>query len=99
MGLVPGLIAGLADPDARVRARSAEFLEQLPPGVSSASDAIPALEALLADEDAVRTFARRVRELTAAEMFESARYMPVTCDLSRGRRALLRRAVEGGAEE
>jgi hypothetical protein len=45
----------------------------------------------LADEDAVRTFARRIRELTSAGLFESARYMPVTRDLSRGRRALLHR--------
>jgi hypothetical protein len=45
----------------------------------------------LSDEDAVRAFARRIRELTAAELFESARYMPVTRDLSRGRRALLHR--------
>lgn len=45
----------------------------------------------LSQEDAVRTFAHRIREVTAAELFESARYMPVTRDLSRGRRALLHR--------
>ena len=45
----------------------------------------------LADEDAVRTFARRLKEVTAAELFESRRYMPVTRDLSRGKRELLHR--------
>ena len=45
----------------------------------------------LADEDAVRTFARRLKEVTAAGLFESRRYMPVTRDLSRGKRELLHR--------
>lgn len=45
----------------------------------------------LSDVDAVRTFARRFKEVTAAELFESRRYMPVTRDLSRGKRELLRR--------
>ncbi|MGH4021816.1 MAG: hypothetical protein ACRDT0_21790 [Pseudonocardiaceae bacterium] len=45
----------------------------------------------LSNEDAVRTFARRLREVTAPELFESLRYMPVTRDLSRGKRTLLHR--------
>jgi hypothetical protein len=45
----------------------------------------------LSDVDAVRTFARRIKEVTAAGLFESRRYMPVTRDLSRGKRELLRR--------
>ena len=45
----------------------------------------------LADPDAVQTFARRLKEVTSAELFESARYMPVTRDLSRGKRTLLHR--------
>jgi len=45
----------------------------------------------LSDVDAVRTFARRLKEVTAAELLESRRYMPVTRDLSRGKRELLRR--------
>jgi hypothetical protein len=48
----------------------------------------------LADEDAVRTFARRFLEVVDDELFESARYMPVTRDLSRGKRKLLRRFCE-----
>ncbi|MGH3927718.1 MAG: hypothetical protein ACRDTT_33450, partial [Pseudonocardiaceae bacterium] len=45
----------------------------------------------LRDGDAVRTFARRIKEVTAPELLESARYMPVTRDLSRGKRTLLHR--------
>jgi hypothetical protein len=45
----------------------------------------------LSDVDAVRTFARRLKEVTAAELVESRRYMPVTRDLSRGKRELLHR--------
>jgi hypothetical protein len=45
----------------------------------------------LSDVDAVRTFARRLREVTAVELVESRRYMPVTRDLSRGKRELLHR--------
>ena len=45
----------------------------------------------LADTDAVQTFARRLKEVTSAELFESAKYMPVTRDLSRGKRTLLHR--------
>ncbi|MDQ3886118.1 MAG: hypothetical protein M3308_03670, partial [Actinomycetota bacterium] len=45
----------------------------------------------LSDADAVRTFARRLKEVTAPELFESRRYMPVTRDLSRGKRELLHR--------
>jgi len=45
----------------------------------------------LSDEDAVRTFARRLKEVTAAELVESRRYMPVTRDLSRGKRELVHR--------
>ncbi|MGH3937451.1 MAG: hypothetical protein ACRDTG_02280 [Pseudonocardiaceae bacterium] len=56
----------------------------------------------LSDADAVRTFARRLKEVTAAELFESLRYMPVTRDLSRGRRTLLHRfcdlALSGQSE-
>ncbi len=48
----------------------------------------------LADGDAVRTFARRILEVVDDELFESARYMPVTRDLSRGKRRLLRRFCE-----
>lgn len=61
----------------------------------------------LSDADAVRTFALRFKEVTSAELFESLRYMPVTRDLSRGKRTLLHRfcdlalgaaaAVERGA--
>ena len=40
---------------------------------------------------AVRTFARRILEVVDPALFESSRYMPVTRDLSRGRRTLLRR--------
>lgn len=42
------------------------------------------------DPDAVRTFARRFLEVTDPSMFESARYMPVTRDLSAGKRRVLR---------
>jgi len=45
----------------------------------------------LGDRDAVQTFARRLKDVTAAELFESSRYMPVTRDLSRGKRKLLQR--------
>jgi hypothetical protein len=45
----------------------------------------------LSEVDAVRTFARRIKEVTAAELFESRRYMPITRDLSRGKRKLLHR--------
>lgn len=45
----------------------------------------------LADPDAVRTFARRLRAVTDTRLFESRRYMPVTRDLSRGKRTLLHR--------
>lgn len=45
----------------------------------------------LSDVDAVRTFARRIKEVTAAGLVESRRYMPVTRDLSRGKRELLHR--------
>ena len=45
----------------------------------------------LSSADAVRTFARRILELVDPALFESSRYMPVTRDLSRGRRTLLRR--------
>jgi hypothetical protein len=45
----------------------------------------------LADAAAVRTFARRILEVVDPALFESSRYMPVTRDLSRGRRTLLRR--------
>jgi hypothetical protein len=45
----------------------------------------------LSDADAVRTFALRFKEVTSTELFESLRYMPVTRDLSRGKRALLHR--------
>lgn len=45
----------------------------------------------LGNADAVRTFARTIRRLTAAELFESIAYMPVTRDLSRGKRRLLHR--------
>jgi hypothetical protein len=45
----------------------------------------------IADAAAVRTFARRILEVTDPDLFESRRYMPVTRDLSRGRRTLLRR--------
>jgi hypothetical protein len=45
----------------------------------------------LGDRDAVQTFARRLKDVTAAELFESSRYMPVTRDLSRGKRILLQR--------
>jgi len=45
----------------------------------------------LSDADAVRTFARRFKEVTSPELFESSRYMPVTRDLSRGKRTLLHR--------
>jgi hypothetical protein len=48
----------------------------------------------LADRDAVRTFARRILEVVDDGLFESARYMPVTRDLSRGKRRLLRRFCE-----
>jgi hypothetical protein len=48
----------------------------------------------LADEDAVRTFARRFLDVVDDDLFESARYMPVTRDLSRGKRKLLRRFCE-----
>jgi hypothetical protein len=45
----------------------------------------------LSDVDAVQTFARRIKEVTATGLFESRRYMPVTRDLSRGKRELLHR--------
>ena len=45
----------------------------------------------LRDAAAVLTFARRVKEVTSPELFESPRYMPVSRDLSRGKRALLHR--------
>ena len=45
----------------------------------------------LGDRDAVQTFARRLKDVTAAELFESSRYMPVTRDLSRGKRKILQR--------
>ena len=45
----------------------------------------------VADPGAVRTFARRILETTDPDLFESSRYMPVTRDLSRGKRTLLRR--------
>jgi hypothetical protein len=45
----------------------------------------------LSSADAVRTFARRILEVVDPALFESSRYMPVTRDLSRGRRTLLRR--------
>jgi hypothetical protein len=45
----------------------------------------------LADAGSVRTFARRILEVTESGLFESARYMPVTRDLSRGKRTLLQR--------
>src|SRR5918997_279214 len=45
----------------------------------------------LSDVDAVQTFARRIKEVTAAGLVESRRYMPVTRDLSRGKRELLHR--------
>jgi hypothetical protein len=45
----------------------------------------------LASAAAVRTFARRILEVVDPALFESSRYMPVTRDLSRGRRTLLRR--------
>jgi hypothetical protein len=45
----------------------------------------------LGDEAAVRTFARRFLDVVDDSLFESARYMPVTRDLSRGKRTLLRR--------
>ncbi|MGH3923004.1 MAG: hypothetical protein ACRDTT_09085, partial [Pseudonocardiaceae bacterium] len=45
----------------------------------------------LSDADAVQTFARRIKEVTTAALFESRRYMPVTRDLSRGKRELLHR--------
>ncbi|HET9900114.1 MAG TPA: hypothetical protein VFR46_03470, partial [Actinomycetes bacterium] len=45
----------------------------------------------VADSGAVRTFARRILETTDPDLFESSRYMPVTRDLSRGKRTLLRR--------
>ena len=45
----------------------------------------------LGDRDAVQTFARRLKDVTAGELFESSRYMPVTRDLSRGKRKLLQR--------
>ncbi len=48
----------------------------------------------LADRDAVRTFARRILEVVDEDLFESARYMPVTRDLSPGKRTLLRRFCE-----
>lgn len=48
----------------------------------------------LGDRDAVRTFARRILEVVDEGLFESARYMPVTRDLSRGKRRLLRRFCE-----
>lgn len=42
------------------------------------------------DPDAVRTFARRFLEVTDPALFESARYMPVTRDLSAGKLRVLR---------
>jgi hypothetical protein len=48
----------------------------------------------LGDENAVRTFARRFLEVVDDDLFESGRYMPVTRDLSRGKRTLLRRFCE-----
>src|SRR5262249_47556760 len=48
--VVPALIEGLAHPDPYVRARSAEVLASLLPDGLGVSDAIPALEGLLADE-------------------------------------------------
>jgi hypothetical protein len=45
----------------------------------------------LGDPATVRTFARRILEVTDPALFESARYMPVTRDLSRGKRELLQR--------
>jgi hypothetical protein len=45
----------------------------------------------LDDVDAVASFARRFLEVTDPANFESGRYMPVTRDLSVGKRTLLRR--------
>ena len=45
----------------------------------------------LDDPDAVKTFARRFKEVTSAEILESRRYMPITRELSRGKRKLLHR--------
>jgi hypothetical protein len=45
----------------------------------------------LDDPDAVRTFARRFKEVTSEALLESRRYMPITRDLSRGKRKLLHR--------
>ncbi|MGR6964702.1 hypothetical protein ACU610_09615 [Geodermatophilus sp. URMC 61] len=45
----------------------------------------------LSSAEAVRTFARRILEVVDPALFESSRYMPVTRDLSRGGRTLLRR--------
>jgi hypothetical protein len=45
----------------------------------------------LDDPAAVMTFARRFKEVTSAEFLESRRYMPITWELSRGKRKLLHR--------
>jgi hypothetical protein len=45
----------------------------------------------LSDAAAVRTFARRILQVADPDLFETGRYMPVTRDLSRGSRTLLRR--------
>jgi hypothetical protein len=45
----------------------------------------------LEDPDAVATFASRFKEVTSEQVFESRRYMPITRDLSRGKRKLLHR--------
>ena len=45
----------------------------------------------LGDLEAVRTFARRIIQVTDPVLFEGAHYMPVTRDLSRGKRELLHR--------
>jgi hypothetical protein len=45
----------------------------------------------LDDPDAVATFARRFKEVTSERLFESRHYMPITRDLSRGKRKLLHR--------
>jgi hypothetical protein len=56
----------------------------------------------LGDEQQCRSYARLVRELTSRERFDDFRYMPVTRELTRGRRALLHKwcdAVIAGPTE
>ena len=50
VALLPEMIDCLADPDAYVRARSAELLVQFPPTTLGVSDALPSLQKLLTDD-------------------------------------------------